>query len=255
MADEIHLLAGLYAVDALEGDELATFEAHLATCAECQAEVAQFTEVTAALADGSAMPPPASARAAVLARIADTPQDPPAHAGAEVTALDDRRSARDTGVERSAAARKPRRVGRWVAGIAAALVLVAGAVGAGVWLDRLSTRADDAEAIAALVARDDAQTIKLQGEDQPAVNVVYSPSQGKAAVVADGLDRLPDDKTYELWAIRDGVPVKAGLFNADADGTVRTTLDGNLSDASALAVTVEPAGGSDQPTSDIILSS
>ena len=94
MADEIHLFAGLYAVDALEGDELATFEAHLATCAECQAEVAQFTEVTAALADGSAMPPPASARAAVLARIADTPQDPPVDTGAEVTALDDRRSAR-----------------------------------------------------------------------------------------------------------------------------------------------------------------
>lgn len=255
MADEIHLLAGLYAVDALEGEELATFEAHLATCAECQAEVAQFTEVTAEMADGSATAPPASARAAVLARIADTPQDPPVPAGADVTALDDRRSARDAAVERSTAERRPRRVGRWVVGIAAALVLVAGAVGAGVVFDRLSTRADDAEAITALVARDDAQTIRLQGEDHPSVNVVYSPSQGRAAVVADGLDRLPDDKTYELWAIRDGVPAKAGLFNADADGTVRTTLDGNLSDASALAVTVEPAGGSDQPTSDIILSS
>jgi len=48
--------------------------------------VAQFTEVTAAMADGSPMPPPPSARAAVLARIADTPQDPQVNAGADVKA-------------------------------------------------------------------------------------------------------------------------------------------------------------------------
>ncbi len=50
MNDDPHLWSGLYAVDALDGDELARFEAHLATCPECRAEVEGFRETTAALA-------------------------------------------------------------------------------------------------------------------------------------------------------------------------------------------------------------
>ena len=39
MNDDIHSLVGAYAVDAVDDAERARFEDHLATCAECRAEV------------------------------------------------------------------------------------------------------------------------------------------------------------------------------------------------------------------------
>ena len=73
MADDLHVLAGLYAVNALEGDELAAFESHLAGCDDCRRDVAEFHEVAADLAGAVAVDPPPETRASVLARIATTP--------------------------------------------------------------------------------------------------------------------------------------------------------------------------------------
>ena len=66
---DIHALSGAYAVDALDDIERAGFERHLATCPECQEEVASVREATAALADDVQAAPPPELRAAVLAGI------------------------------------------------------------------------------------------------------------------------------------------------------------------------------------------
>jgi anti-sigma-K factor RskA len=259
MADELHVLAGAYALDALDGDELRDFEAHLATCAECRAEVAELREVAARLGSSEALAPPPRVRSAVLAQIAGTAQERPSAApapvdGATVASLDDARPDRGGGPTTADTSGRGGRPGRRILAIAAALVLIAGAVGAGVAISRLSDRADTAEDLAALVARPDAVTFKLEGADHPGINVVFSPEEGRAALLADGLERVPDDRTYELWAIRGGSPDKVALFNADPDGALRTTIDTDLGEPDALAVTVEPAGGSPAPTTDIILS-
>src|SRR5262245_62482079 len=65
-------LAAVYAVDALDGDDLAVFEAHLPTCSACQASVRDARE-TLARATLSMRPqaPPAAARAALVSRVAE----------------------------------------------------------------------------------------------------------------------------------------------------------------------------------------
>src|SRR4051812_42357707 len=72
-----HLLTGAYAVDALDDEERADFEAHLTTCAACRAEVADLQNAASGLATLSAQVPPDSLRESVLGAISSTRQLPP----------------------------------------------------------------------------------------------------------------------------------------------------------------------------------
>ena len=58
MDDTIHELTAGYALDALDAEERAAFEAHLGGCARCQEELASFWEATGALAYAAAGPAP-----------------------------------------------------------------------------------------------------------------------------------------------------------------------------------------------------
>ena len=55
-------------------------------------------------------------------------------------------------------------------------------------------------------------------------------------------------KQYQLWALVDGAPVDAGVFEIDA-GTPMIKMK-NIPRAQAFAVTLEPSGGSLKPTMD-----
>ncbi len=59
------------------------------------------------------------------------------------------------------------------------------------------------------------------------------------------------DRTFQLWVVpRKGNPVSAGIFRPDTDGRVLlvSTPEAQMSAAVALAITDEPAGGRLQPT-------
>jgi anti-sigma factor RsiW len=71
---EMHELAGSYALNALDTTELAEFEAHLATCPTCQADVSEFCETAAELSLLSLATPPPELRDNILAAIQNTPQ-------------------------------------------------------------------------------------------------------------------------------------------------------------------------------------
>jgi anti-sigma factor RsiW len=75
MSEELHTLVGLYVVDALDDDERDRFHAHLADCPACQQEVAEFQATTGRLSQLMAERPPESVRAAIMARVASTPQE------------------------------------------------------------------------------------------------------------------------------------------------------------------------------------
>jgi anti-sigma-K factor RskA len=67
--------------------------------------------------------------------------------------------------------------------------------------------------------------------------------------------QLSADRTYQLWAVGpDGTPVSAGTFSPEADGSARLLVGGDLGGTlTGMAITVEPAGGSQTPTGEIIL--
>ena len=79
MSPDLHHLSGAYAVDALDDAERASFEQHLAVCADCRAEVAELSATAHSLGALTEATPPASLRDSVLSGIARVRPLPPLH--------------------------------------------------------------------------------------------------------------------------------------------------------------------------------
>src|SRR5690606_20870899 len=63
-----------------------------------------------------------------------------------------------------------------------------------------------------------------------------------------GLPNLSPGKQYQLWAIVDGKPVSAGLYDYQSDKSIQKMI--SIQDAEMFAITIENEGGSKQPTMD-----
>jgi anti-sigma-K factor RskA len=74
----------------------------------------------------------------------------------------------------------------------------------------------------------------------------------RAILVVEDMPSMPDDRTGQVWVIRDENPEPSGLLEPSGN-MAATAITANLRGADAIAVTVEPAGGSDEPTSDPVL--
>ncbi|WIB37108.1 anti-sigma factor [Curtobacterium sp. MCJR17_043] len=87
--------------------------------------------------------------------------------------------------------------------------------------------------------------------------VVWSGQLGRSAVILDGVKAAPKGKTYELWYIgsqESGGTIEAAGLMHDVDGGVRSAvLRGTMVAGDTIGITVEPAGGSDQPTSEPVV--
>jgi anti-sigma-K factor RskA len=71
-------------------------------------------------------------------------------------------------------------------------------------------------------------------------------------LVAENMPSVPENRTCQIWVIHDDVPTPSGLFDPDGNMTA-TAVTTSIEKADAIAVTVEPAGGSEKPTSDPVL--
>ncbi len=76
---------------------------------------------------------------------------------------------------------------------------------------------------------------------------------GRAVLVAENLPSAPEDQVYEAWLMRGEDPEPAGLFEPREEGTTAMPLEGSLEGVDAVAVTIEPSGGSSSPTSDPLI--
>lgn len=237
---DLHSLTGAYAADALDEEERRAFEAHLPDCESCRAEVEGFLATTAMLGAAAAEPPPAHLRASVLGEVSRTRQEPPAAAP--------ERERAPVRLSRGPARRA------WLDRLLlpAAAVMAVVLVGMAVLVGSLNERIDELEGgrdVTDVVAASDLQTWEAEMPDGGVARVVYSASRGEGWFVADGMDSLGEDRVYELWLIDDAGPSPAGLFDAH-DGQAVHAFTGDVTDVAAIGVTVEPAGGSPQPTSD-----
>jgi anti-sigma-K factor RskA len=78
--------------------------------------------------------------------------------------------------------------------------------------------------------------------------VFVSPEKGVVFIAAQ-LPSLAANRTFELWVIpAQGNPIPAGVFRGEADASAIYVRQGPVMNAAAMAVTVEPEGGSPQPT-------
>jgi anti-sigma-K factor RskA len=241
--NDTHGDAALYAVGALPDDEARAFQAHLSTCPECRQEVAEMQELAAQLSQSVATPPPAGLREAVLTQVARTPQESSPHDeqyGASAQRADERSNVVPLPVRR-----------RWLlSGLVAAAAVVA-AVSFGGWAIHSNRVAQQATAqshqLASLLAAPDVRTVTSRVHNGGTATLVLSRGRGQALLVSSGLPSLPAGKVYELWTIH-GKPVPAGTFTPQQTQSL-VQLPGAATRASAVAMTVEPAGGSKQPTS------
>jgi anti-sigma-K factor RskA len=63
---------------------------------------------------------------------------------------------------------------------------------------------------------------------------------------------VPENKTYQIWVIEGDVPQPSGLFKPDGK-TVAAVVEKPLDEDDVIAITIEPDGGSQQPTTDPML--
>jgi anti-sigma factor RsiW len=238
----LHALTGAYALDALDADERAAFEAHLATCPECTREVASLQATVSRLGASTAVPPPPDLRAAVLAQATVTAQVPPTtsrtRAGTSPAAPE------PTAAPEPAAARPRAWAGpqRWLRTAAAAAVVVALGIG-GV----LVVRDNQAAQLSAQI-QDKAMRIMTAPDavsydvDLGASHVVTSTEMGAAVLLGENVP-MPDDGTvYQVWMMHaDGSPAPGPVF-VPRDGEVMAVVEGDLTTVTELVVTEQPRG-------------
>lgn len=73
-----------------------------------------------------------------------------------------------------------------------------------------------------------------------------------AMVEISGLDPSIGDDTYQLWVLKNGEVSPSSLFTVDDTGTGSSAVMTDMTGTEAVMVTREPAGGSPQPTSDVL---
>jgi anti-sigma-K factor RskA len=249
-----HDAAALYVLDALNQEEARGFEAHLGGCSECQGEVIEMRGTTERMSHAVDADPPPALRSTVLARIAATDQDDAHPTGSD--ASPDSSRAIGSAPEHLAEVRPLRtaHASRAALLVAAAAVLVA--AGFGIW--GLHTRHDAQQATARetqlldLLGAGDVQTASGTVRGGGSGTVVLSHVRHRAVFVSSGLRPLPADEVYELWTVRSRA-VPAGTFRPSGGAATVVSLPGAALSAGHIAMTVEPKGGSSQPTGAPVL--
>lgn len=236
MTSDSHALSGAYALDALSPEEAELFEQHLEGCDPCRAEVAEFREVAARLGARAGEKPPASLRERVLATADRTRQDPP-----PPTVTGDK----DATVT-------PLRRWRWAPALlaAAAVAIVAGVVGVQVADDEPQRETPVlAQPAAEVFTATDAESVSVPTTNGGTLRVAVSRERGEMAVDARSLPDPGEGRVYQLWTGHDGEMIDAGALPPGTTGAAMPLPE----PGDTVNVTVEPAGGSEQPTSDPIV--
>lgn len=231
--NDLHLLTGAYAVDAIEPAELDAFERHLTSCGACATETRGLRETAARLAIRVALAPPPAMRQRVMEATYQTRQLPP------VTQLPRGRLVRPRFA-------RPRLSAAIAASLAAACLAVV--IVLGLAQVRTAHQLDTARSVAAVLAAPDAQSGSRPASGGGMVTVVVSRAQGSAVVTTAGLPPLPPAKVYQLWLLDPAGVKSAGLIPAAQHGSTIPLLATGVRPDDRFGITVEPAGGTTHPT-------
>ena len=228
---ELKAQAGAYVLDALEADERASFEAHVAGCHECREEVRALRRVADALS--RTVPertPRPELRERVLAAFGGAP-----------------------GGTRATPARVRVSPPSWLP-LAAMLAV---AVGIGIYAARLQDRVAELQSAMGVLAAPDLVSIDLAGQPpapQASARALWSRANGMVFTVSN-LPPLPAGRVYQVWVVTAQAPISAGLLTPGAEGAEQAffSTPPDIPPPAAVAVSIEPAGGVPAPTGQIYL--
>ncbi|MEO7017438.1 MAG: anti-sigma factor [Leifsonia sp.] len=237
-----------HALGSLTPERRATYEAHLSESPEARRESIELLRVAQALeVDRPAETPPAGLRQRLLAQVAVTAQETSVAPQLQPTAFV------PAPAHARAEARWFRRPAAVAAAAAAAVVLFGGGTLLGVTIgDTGTVTAQQATTVAQISAAADSRRSAASVAGGGTATLVWSLSIGKAVIVVDGVGAAPSGKTYQLWYIRGGQAISAGLMAPHANGSWQI-LDGTMRSGDGIGMTVEPKGGSTQPTTKPVL--
>ena len=239
----------IYALGALDGQELKEFEAHLASgCEICDAHIRQTHESLAVMHRSLApLSPPAAVKNSILEQIAPNTARGEEHSGWWSA------------------------WGGWLAGavsLAAAVVVLALTWSITSTRDQLEKLQAQIAALRNEAAKNDeliqflstpeVRFVQLAGLDaapEAKAKLFWNPTTRRGLLMVFGLPKTAADKAYELWGIAGNEPVPAGVFVVDERGQARFQVP-ELAPGRTyekFAVTLEPAGGVAKPSGPMVL--
>jgi anti-sigma-K factor RskA len=235
MQDEHSLLREnlpAYAIGALDAEEAAALEAHLQSCEVCRAELAEYRLISENLL--TAIPP-----------------RPPS------AALRKRLQSQLPSAQKKSQPRLVGSFGQWAIGAALVLLLLVNLFS---FMQMRAIQSQQTDLLQQLqtnqfalsmLAYPETQTFPISGENTSG-SVLLDRERNTVALVMWHLPELSEKEVYQIWLIEpNGHRVSAGLFRPQADVAYTTQpvyAEQDLSRFTAVGVTVEPAGGSEQPT-------
>jgi anti-sigma-K factor RskA len=224
-------LTGSYVLDALPESERAEFEAHLRTCDTCAAEVRDLRETVAELGATYETPAPAGAEERLIRTIREQRADVPA--ATTVASLAEVR-------------RSPRTATYFLAAASVLLAMALGVVGFTAY--SANQRSTAAESVLKLATMPDAHLMPLPIPSASS-SLVVSEVKNEAAVLASSMPMPAAGHVYQVWTKNSaGTMTSVGMFVPSKKGTVAQMLVADVRTTKVFMITVEPAGGSTQPT-------
>ena len=250
MHEEFDSIAALDAAGAATAEESRSLSAHLVGCADCRRARDEYAEAATLLAfDLPPVAPPGDVRDRVIESTAN----------GDVADIDSRRGGMNPW---------------WLATAATLFLALWGWREIGIRAERendasqraeiarlseenalLSQRTEKLSSEMAALSAHDTRTIALTGQEvapSASAKVFLEPERRRAIVFFHALPANPLDKSYQLWIIRanEPKPMSVGVFDVTNSGSASIVIE-NLpvaTEIKALAVTLEPKGGVDQPT-------
>ena len=225
-----------YAIGALDADETAAPESHLTTCASCRTELAEYRALGESLL--TALPP----------------RQPPA-------ALRKRLQSRLPGAQKITPTRPSFNWSFSQLAVGAVLVILL-AINIYSVLQmrslqleqsRLNRQVRTGQTVMSMLSYPATERLAISSESVVG-SLLLDRERNIVALIVWNMPQLDETRTYQIWLINPQEErVSAGLFRPEGDEAYTTHIafpEESLTDFIGVGVTVEPAGGSDQPTGE-----